>query len=117
MADQSSAPQRVKQLAARVPPRLGRALAVVSIVYFVGFLWTYTGGTIQRLFIPFQWEYFFTQRQIASTLYGKWFFYGDSVADVFVNWLVIIALIAGAYFSYFWIAGKQKATAAAAEKN
>ncbi|MBU1272793.1 MAG: hypothetical protein KJ728_03685 [Alphaproteobacteria bacterium] len=115
MTDQSSARLGVQQLVNRVPPRLARALAVVSVVYFLGFLWTYTQGTIQRLFIPFQWEYFFTQRQIASGLYGKWFLYGDSVAALFVNWLVIIALIAGVYFAYFWIAGKQKAAPASAK--
>ncbi|OYX56005.1 MAG: hypothetical protein B7Y86_11190 [Brevundimonas subvibrioides] len=89
--------------------RLRKILALASVVYFVGFLWIFSQGSIARLFIPFQWQNFFELRTIATVLYGKWYFYGDSLVDLFLNWLFTVGLIAGIYLGLVWIVGKQKA--------
>lgn len=108
MTEQSSISTRAQGLLARVPQRLSRILVVATALYYIGFIWTFTGGTFGRLFIPFQWEYFFTQRAYAETFGGRWFFYGTSISGLIVNWLVLLAVIAGAYFAYVWIAQKKK---------
>lgn len=87
--------------------RLPRILAVATLAYFIGFIWTFTGGAIGRLFIPFQWEYFFEQRGMAEAFGGQWFLYGTSVAGLFVNWLIVLAIITAAYAAYVWIAKKK----------
>lgn len=108
MTEQSQVGAREGGILARIPIRLRRILIVASIAYFAGFIWTFTQGAFARLFIPFQWEYFFAQREIASVLGGQWFLYGSSLAGLFINWLVLIGLIAGGYFAFNWVALKQK---------
>lgn len=107
MTEQTETKNIVVQILGRVPEKLKRTLAVVTAVYFLGFLWTFTHGIIERLFIPFQWEYFFKQREMAAVLGGRWFFYGTSLAGLFTNWLVLSGLITAGFYAYGFIQQKK----------
>lgn len=107
MTEKPNSLSGVKGLVARVPQILARVLIVATAVYFIGFLWVFTGGNVVRLFIPFQWKIFFTERQYAEVIYDKWFFYGTSLPGLFINWLIMLALIAGAYYAYAFIVRKK----------
>ncbi|WP_406852570.1 hypothetical protein WEU32_01070 [Brevundimonas sp. BH3] len=89
------------------PIQLKRLLLAFTALYFVGFLWVYTGGVVQRLFIPFQWKNFFEMRQIQTVLGDEWFFYGDSVLDLFANWAKILIAVFFAYHLYRWVMMKK----------
>jgi hypothetical protein len=108
MTEQSQSGPGLPAILDRIPQRLGRTLVVATIVYFAGFLWTFTGGNVRRLFIPFQWDYFFTQRAVAAAFEGRWFLYGTSLTGLFINWVILLGFIAGAYFAYVWIAQKKR---------
>lgn len=108
MTEQTQTKNAVVQILDRVPDKLKRILVVVTIIYFAGFLWTYTHGTIERLFIPFQWRYFFEQREMAAVLGGRWFFYGTTLGGLFTNWLVLLGLIAGGFYAYGFIQQKKQ---------
>ena len=103
MTAQSNMVGGVKGVLARVPQLLVRVLIIATVIYFVGFIWTFTGGTFTRLFIPYQWHLFFSERLVAETLEGHWFLYGTSFVGLFINWLALIALISGAYYAYAFV--------------
>jgi TRAP-type C4-dicarboxylate transport system permease small subunit len=98
----------ISQIIDRVPRKLRRILTVLTAIYFVGFLWTFTHGTFQRLFIPFQWKYFFEQREMAAVLADRWFFYGTSLTGLFVNWLVLLGLITAGFYAYSYVQQKKQ---------
>ncbi|TXI83080.1 MAG: hypothetical protein E6Q40_11625 [Cupriavidus sp.] len=108
MTEQIQTKNAIVQIFGRVSEELKRTLVVVTIVYFAGFLWTYTHGTVQRLFIPFQWKYFFEQREIAAVLGDRWFFYGTSLGGLFTNWLVLLGLITAGFYAYGFIQQKRQ---------
>ncbi len=108
MTDQAAQPSAVQKMLDRIPQRLRRVLIVATALYFLGFLWTFTGGNLARLFIPFQWEIFFTNRQMAEAFNGHWFLYGTSLLGLIINWLVMLAVIAGGYYAYVWVVKSQK---------
>jgi hypothetical protein len=108
VTEQNQINKAANRILGRGPEVLKRTLVVVTVIYFVGFLWTYTHGTIERLFIPFQWKYFFEQREMAAVLANRWFLYGTSLGGVFTNWLVLLGLITAGFYAYSYIAQKQR---------
>ena len=107
MTEQMQTKNAIVQILGRISEKMKRALVVVTVVYFAGFLWTYTHGIVERLFIPFQWEYFFKQREMAAVLGGRWFLYGTSLAGLFTNWFVLLGLIAAGFYAYGFIQQKK----------
>jgi hypothetical protein len=108
MSEESSAHGRSVETLARIPQRLLRMLIVATVMYFIGFIWTFTQGHFGRLFIPYQWESFYLFRAAAEAFQGRWFFYGTTISALFINWLILLGVIAGGYFAFVWIAQKSK---------
>lgn len=108
MTEQTHNNNAVREIVDRITGTLKRTLVVVTAVYFTGFLWTFTHGTIERLFIPFQWKYFFEQREMAAVLADRWFFYGTSLGGLFTNWLVLLGVITAGFYAYSYIAQKKR---------
>lgn len=92
----------------QLPQRLRRILIVSTAIYFLGFIWTFTKGALIRLFIPFQWEIFFEARSINEVMNDRWYFYGSSFFGLLTNWIIFLAVIAGIYFAFTWVAEKKK---------
>jgi hypothetical protein len=107
MSDESKATIAQQKTPLRTPQRLIRILIVVSAIYFIGFIWTFSEGSLGRLFIPFQWEMFFMNRSFGQTLNGRWYFYGTSISELLTNWLTLVATISAGYFSIKWIGAKR----------
>lgn len=108
MTDESKLVVAVKAAIDRIPQRLQRTLIVATVIYFAGFVAVFTKGFIFRLLIPFQWQVFFEERSIVATFTGRWFLYGTSVLGLIMNWLVLLALIAGAYYAHRFLNQNKK---------